>query len=79
MSEIQFFFNGCIFETEDFFGLGSLDWFLRLFKNDTKRLLFPLQVFIFEGHIVIFHFLLIVGLRFIGLEPVEFIDFLKCF
>ena len=57
---MQFFFDDGIFETEDFFGFGSLDGFLRLFKDDTERFLFPLQVLIFEGHVVVFHFLLIV-------------------
>ncbi len=73
---MQFFFDDGIFETEDFFGFGSLDGFLRLFKDDTERFLFPLQVLIFEGHVVVFHFLLIVRLRLIELEPVKFIDFL---
>jgi hypothetical protein len=54
-----------------------LDRFLGFLEDDTEGLLFSLKVFILERHVILLHFLFIVGLGFIGLETIEFVDFLK--
>ncbi len=69
--------QGSVIVGKHFFRLSSLDRLLGFLWNDSQGLLFSLKVFILEGHVILFHFLLIVRLGFIRFNTVEFVDFFK--